>query len=459
MPPNINVRSRFELEYEKPVSSQATTKFESKVRKIELDEVVIDGGVYKIDSFNHPGGDSVRMFGGNDVTAQYKMMHPYHSERQLEKMKKVGTMSDWKTEFIYDSEFAQELKIEVAKVVKIGQEFGTTGFWFRLCFYVTIFVTLQYIWVVKGSSILMAIVLGVSQASIGLNVQHDANHGALSKDPKWNDMFGFGASLIGGDKWTWMEQHTTHHAYTNHVDKDPDAVGAEPFVLFNKYDEGHPTRKSYHGLQAFYYIPMLSFYWLSSVFNPQVFDLKQTGALKAGMEMENEFIISRRKYAVLIRIFYIYCNVVCPFKFHAPLTAIWHFMLMGFTSSLTLAIPFSLSHNFINADRDPTEEARKSGKGVCWYRAQVESSCTYGAHISGYLTGGLNFQIEHHCFPRMSSAWYPYIMPTVKRVCKKHGVRYSYYPWFLQNLYSTVKYMHLTGHGLDAHDNPFTGNM
>ena len=30
-------------------------------------------------------------------------------------------------------------------------------------------------------------------------------------------------------------------------------------------------------------------------------------------------------------------------------------------------------------------------------------------------------QIEHHCFPRMSSAWYPYIQPAVREVCKKHG--------------------------------------
>ena len=30
------------------------------------------------------------------------------------------------------------------------------------------------------------------------------------------------------------------------------------------------------------------------------------------------------------------------------------------------------------------------------------------------MTGGLNYQIEHHCFPRMSSAWYPYIQVCVR---------------------------------------------
>lgn len=48
------------------------------------------------------------------------------------------------------------------------------------------------------------------QALIGMNVQHDANHGACSGKYPWiNDLFGLGADLIGGDKWLWQEQHWT----------------------------------------------------------------------------------------------------------------------------------------------------------------------------------------------------------------------------------------------------------
>jgi fatty acid desaturase len=73
------------------------------------------------------------------------------------------------------------------------------------------------------------------------------------------------------------------------------------------------------------------------------------------------------------------------------------------------------------------------------------------------VTGGLNFQVEHHLFPRMSSAWYPYIAPTVRKVCEKHGVRYAYYPWVWQNLWSTVKYMHKTGTGANWELQPLSG--
>ena len=61
-------------------------------------EVVIDGVIYDIADFDHPGGESVLLFGGNDVTATYKMIHPYHTTKHLEKMKKVGHVPDYHSE-------------------------------------------------------------------------------------------------------------------------------------------------------------------------------------------------------------------------------------------------------------------------------------------------------------------------------------------------------------------------
>ena len=132
------------------------------------------------------------------------------------------------------------------------------------------------------------------------------------------------------------------------------------------------------------------------------------------------------------------------------LLACGHIWYMGVVESLSLAIPFALSHNFEDSERDPIAESRQSGKPVDWYKAQVETSSTYGGRIAGYLTGGLNFQIEHHLFPRMSSAWYPYIQPAVREVCAKHGVRYAYYPTFWSNWASTLQYIKDAGSGAIA---------
>lgn len=372
--------------------------------------------------------------------------------------------------FEFDTAFESELKSEVFKIVRRGREFGTFGWFFRAICYCALYAYLQYLWLSQGTSWTLAVVYGLAQSLIGMNVQHDANHGACSKSMPWlNDLFGLGADFIGGSKWLWMEQHWTHHAYTNHPDMDPDAFGAEPMLLFNDYPLGDQRRTWMHHLQALYYLPVLAGYWLSSIFNPQVLDLRQRGAQTVGIQMESDYIKSKRKYAIALRLLYIYIHCIAPFQtsnggWAFSWTIFGQIMVLGIAESLGLAVLFSLSHNFEGTDRDPIAEARKTGKPVDWFKAQVETSCTYGGFISGCLTGGLNFQIEHHLFPRMSSAWYPYIAPTVREVCKKHNVQYVYYPWVWQNFFSTVKYIHKAGTGANwlekiKSTNPLSGNL
>jgi fatty acid desaturase (delta-4 desaturase) len=441
---------------------EATQPTTLSLKQIKSTEVVIDNVIYDLKSFKHPGGDSVLLFGGNDVTVQYKMIHPYHTAKHLEKMTVVGKVNHVQQDYIFDTEFEREIKREVFKIVRRGKEFGTAGYFFRAFTYIALYAFLDYHWSTSPTTLKLAITFGIAQALIGLNVQHDANHGAASKKHWINDLLGFGADMIGGCKWNWMQQHWTHHAFTNHHVKDPDAVNAEPMLLFNDYPLGHPKRKWYHQFQSLFFLPILSGYWLSMVLNPQTFTLQHAGAAAVGIRMDNDFIKSRRIWATLIRFTYIYLNIVRPFVNNGGMenwgTTFFHVMTMGCAESLTLACLFALSHNFEHVDRDPTKSVRNDGKPVCWFKAQVETSSTYGGFIAGALTGGLNFQVEHHLFPRMSSAWYPFIAPKVREICKKHGVRYAYYPWVWQNFASTVKYLHQAGTGSNWM-NPLKGDL
>mmetsp|Transcript_12747 Transcript_12747/g.32128 ORF Transcript_12747/g.32128 Transcript_12747/m.32128 type:complete len:465 (+) Transcript_12747:136-1530(+) len=441
------------------VSDSATIERISTLKGLRGDEVCIDGVIYDISSFEHPGGDSIKLFGGNDVTIQYKMIHPYHTTKHLEKMKAVGTVPDYAQEYKWDTPFEREIKQEVFKIVRRGREFGTKGYFFRVAIYLTVFFYLKYLWM-QQSSYSLAIVYGISMGLIGLNVQHDANHGAASKKVWVNELLGLGADLIGGSKWLWMEKHWTHHAFTNHREKDPDGLAAEPFLIFNNYDLSNPKRAWYHAYQAFYLVLLLCGYWLSAIMDvPMIWNLQDAGTLSVGVRLDNDWISSQRKYAISLRMFYLACNIITPLYNDFSWTTLGHINVMGIAGSLTLGLLFTLSHNFENADRDPTKENRESGEPVCWFKSQVETSSTYGGLISGWLTGGVNFQVEHHLFPRMSSAWYPFIAPKVREICKKHNVRYAYYPWVWQNMISTVKYTHEVGVGSHFKDNPFKGEM
>jgi len=414
---------------------------------LKKNQVCIDGDIFDLDAFKHPGGDSINIFGGNDVTIFYKMIHPRHSQGHHKKsMIKVGDISGYKCDYKFTSDFERELKAEVFKMVRPGKEFGTPGYLFRVAIYVSFFFACLGTWIFSGSSYWLAFVYGMSAASIGLNVQHDANHGAASRIGWVNDVLGLGANFIGGDKWIWMEKHWTHHAYTNHKDCDPDCLSGEPIAIFNNYPVGHPNRKWYHAFQAFYIIPVLSLYWLSTIVSLEVWDLQDGNATTVGMNFKNDFVSSRAPWAVLSRVLNIYIHIILPFQQHGfTLHALGHIVMFAGAGSLGLGLLFFLSHNFEGADRDPTEITRLTGEPVCWYRAQVETSSTYGGFISGALTGGLNFQVEHHLFPRMCSAWYPFIAPKVREICKKHGVNYTYYPWIWQNMISTLRFINSVG--------------
>ena len=104
MPPNADVsrlRNRFanDLKEDDHGLDPATQSTRTEVLKnLSQDEVAIDGIIYTLDGFKHPGGDSIKIFGGNDVTVQYKMIHPYHTKKHLEKMQVVGQVVDYKPE-------------------------------------------------------------------------------------------------------------------------------------------------------------------------------------------------------------------------------------------------------------------------------------------------------------------------------------------------------------------------
>jgi linoleoyl-CoA desaturase len=65
-----------------------------------------------------------------------------------------------------------------------------------------------------------------------------------------------------------------------------------------------------------------------------------------------------------------------------------------------------------------------------WAVHQVETTVDFCPRnkILTWVLGGLNYQIEHHLFPRLPHTLYPVIAPIVKRNCLLHGVRYTTQP-------------------------------
>jgi Fatty acid desaturase len=60
---------------------------------------------------------------------------------------------------------------------------------------------------------------------------------------------------------------------------------------------------------------------------------------------------------------------------------------------------------------------------------------------------GLNYQIEHHLFPRIQHSHYPLIAPLVRTFCNKKNIPYVHFPTIGDNFAACVRHLMQLGEG------------
>jgi linoleoyl-CoA desaturase len=81
-----------------------------------------------------------------------------------------------------------------------------------------------------------------------------------------------------------------------------------------------------------------------------------------------------------------------------------------------------------------------------YVRRQVLSSRNVRPHpLVDFLFGGLNYQIEHHLFPRVCHVHYRQLSPIVERLAAKHGVPYHSSPTLWQAIRSHYRVLKRLG--------------
>lgn len=354
--------------------------------------VKLNNNIYDISRFQHPGGNYImKQVVNKDVTVLYNTYH-YH-ERIPESLEscKVDSVQVFtkKPEYIFDSELAKDLR----KLWFRGANVAPTEWWIRTGVITALFLYFEYAYHFYNSWY-NALSLGIVYALIGLNIGHDAGHGAVSRNPYINNFFECYMDLIGNSSFAWFRQHVLqHHPYTNESDYDPDSKAGRPIFEIEKANVFHVP-----------FISLLGFVVMSKV--------------------------TSHTYDYIMRAFLLY-RIFSPLHF-------WNSMILIYTAGAILSMLFVVSHNNDKCIRNAKESSND------WYKNQIQTSSTYGGRIAGMLTGGLNYQIEHHIFPKMNSCYYPMIQPLVKQICKKYGISYNYYPSFYSNYIGFLKTVSFT---------------
>ena len=107
---------------------------------------------------------------------------------------------------------------------------------------------------------------------------------------------------------------------------------------------------------------------------------------------------------------------------------------------------FQLAHNVEHTDFPmPAESSGKIENE--WAIHQVETTANFATNnkVISWLVGGLNFQIEHHLFPKISHIHYPAISKIIRQTCNEFGIKYIEYKRMTHAIISHVAYLKKLG--------------
>ncbi|MDZ4757338.1 MAG: acyl-CoA desaturase [Bacteroidota bacterium] len=286
-------------------------------------------------------------------------------------------------------------------------------------------------------NVLAAILLGISSALIGFNVMHDGSHGGYSKNKILNSLMAYSANLIGAEAHFWRTKHNVlHHTYTNVVGMDDD-IDKHPLFRFCEQQEHKPM----HRFQYIYWIflyPLSSIGWLyygdfKTYFTGKILDYSFP---KMSTQEHIIFWITKLINPVLFIIIPIYSLGIVP--------GLLCFLSMHFVLSYILNIVFQLAHVV-----EGTSFARKQDGKIQkeWAIHQVETTADFAtkSKLVSWFVGGLNFQVEHHLFPKISHVHYPAINKFVRETCKQFNVKYIENPTFIGAFWSHIRYLKQLG--------------
>jgi fatty acid desaturase len=410
-------------------------------------EVILEGVVYDLAAFAkvHPGGGNIlNIFGGSDATTHYYMLHQHSRVKTSAlapfRLREAGppagqTAAQGHSVFLTNSEAFQELKQAVR--AGIPNQWATAEWYVKAVCIMLGNLYLEYLIYTQGPSLMVNACLGFMMALVGLAIQHDANHGAVSPTGWVNQLFGYTQDWIGGSALLWRHHHVLmHHAETNVDGDDPDITG--DLIRFHDLTNWKGCHK-YQAIYTWVLLPLLPINWHFKEF----FDLVKMEHLGRPI---SPMARGDRNIALLLRVAFFLRFYVGPLYLYPSLHTLACIAVCLAVGGGYLGLNFIISHNFegvktVLKDSDRSKHAKKD-----WAVEQVETSSTVGGRALGFLHGGLNYQIEHHLFPRISHVHYHKLAPIVKQWCKEHKVKYSYYPTLYSNVESCVKYLHKLGH-------------
>ena len=271
-------------------------------------------------------------------------------------------------------------------------------------------------------ALIECVALAAFTSAIGFNVMHDGGHGSFSRYKWVNDLAALSLNFLGANIFMWKTKHNViHHAYTN-VDGLDDDIDAKPFLRLCDTQKFYKIHKYQH-LYFWAAYSLLYLYWIF-VTDYKKYFLKRVGSVPL-KKMSRADHISFWSFKVLHLLLFIALPIYMlgfgPWGIG--------FLVYGLFAGFILSIVFQLAHT-VEHTQFPVPDKATGRLEDEWAIHQIKTTANFATEnkLVSWYVGGLNFQVEHHLFPKISHVHYPAISKIIKQACQEYGVNYIEYP-------------------------------
>jgi linoleoyl-CoA desaturase len=122
------------------------------------------------------------------------------------------------------------------------------------------------------------------------------------------------------------------------------------------------------------------------------------------------------------------------------------FLIFSIVAGLTISIVFQLAHT-VEHTHFPMPDEDTGRLEDEWAIHQLKTTANFApqSKLISWFVGGLNFQVEHHLFPKISHVHYPAISKIVKQACREFNIPYIEYPKMRHAIASHVSFLKQMG--------------
>lgn len=381
--------------------------------------ISIQGKVYNVTDWakEHPGGEAPLLnLAGQDVTDAFIAYHPGTAWKYLDKFFTGYYLQDFRV-----TEVSRDYRRLVSEFSKMGlfekkgrvASLALTSVALMLAVVLYGVLRCDSIWAHLASGCLLGF-LWIQSAYVG----HDSGHYEIMTSRRYNKFAQFlaGNCLTGISIAWWKWTHNAHHIACNSLDHDPDLQHIPVFAVSSRF---------FNSITSCFYGRKLNFdplaRFLVSHQHWTFYPVMCVGRINLFIQTFL-LLFSKRKVPdralniIGILIFWTWFPLLVSYLPNWPERVM--FVMVSFAVTAIQHVQFCLNHFSANVYLGPPN-------GNDWFEKQTNG--TLDISCSSYMDwffGGLQFQLEHHLFPRLPRCHLRRVSPVVIELCKKHNLPY-----------------------------------